>query len=69
MRIVKLTQESKKTLLNDLLKRSPNNYGQYEKVVADIIADARAVPDQTVAAHAGRCVDGTGDRKYIPALL
>ena len=33
MRIVKLTQESKKTLLNDLLKRSPNNYGQYEKVV------------------------------------
>ena len=41
MRIVKLTQESKKTLLNDLLKRSPNNYGQYEKVVADIIADVR----------------------------
>ena len=48
MRIVKLTQESKKTLLNDLLKRSPNNYGQYEKVVADIIADVRENGDSAL---------------------
>ena len=48
MRIVKLTQESKKTLLNDLLKRSPNNYGQYEKVVADIIADVRGNGDSAL---------------------
>ena len=34
MRIVTLTQESKQNLLEDLLKRSPNNYGAYEDKVA-----------------------------------
>ena len=29
MRKVKLTEETKKNILNDLLKRSPNNYGNY----------------------------------------
>ena len=37
MRIVKLTAESKKGLLEDLLQRSPNHYGQYESAVAEII--------------------------------
>lgn len=48
MRIVKLTQESKNTLLGDLLKRSPNNYGQYEKTVQDIIAQVRENGDSTL---------------------
>ena len=30
MRIVALDKESKQSILNDLLKRSPNNYSQYE---------------------------------------
>lgn len=30
MRIQKLNSDTKKNLLEDLLKRSPNNYGQYE---------------------------------------
>ena len=29
MRIQKLNSDTKKNLLEDLLKRSPNNYGQY----------------------------------------
>ena len=29
MRIVKLDDTSKKNILNDLLKRSPNNYDKY----------------------------------------
>lgn len=29
--------ESKKGLLEDLLQRSPNHYGQYESAVAEII--------------------------------
>ena len=33
MRIVELTQESKKNLLADLLKRSTNDYGNYEEIV------------------------------------
>ena len=30
MRIVKLTEETRKDLLSTLLKRSPNQYGEYE---------------------------------------
>ena len=37
-------------MLNDLLKRSPNNYGQYETVVADIIAQVREKGDEAVFA-------------------
>ena len=37
MRTVKLTKETKNDLLESLLKRSPNNYGQYESVVNEII--------------------------------
>ncbi len=48
MKIIKLTQESKDSLLNDLLKRSPNNYGQYEKTVQDIISDVRENGDATL---------------------
>ena len=33
MRIVKLTEESRKNLLEELLKRSPNQYGEYEAKV------------------------------------
>lgn len=48
MKTVKLTAETGKDLLNSLLKRSPNNYGQYESVVANIIADVRANGDRAV---------------------
>ena len=41
MRIVKLTKETKENILNDLLKRSPNNYSEYESTVNDILADVR----------------------------
>jgi histidinol dehydrogenase len=37
MRTVKLTKESTKGILEDLLKRSPNQYGSYESAVADIL--------------------------------
>ena len=33
MKIERLTAESRKNLLEDLLKRSPNQYGQYEERV------------------------------------
>ena len=34
MKIVALTEETKKNLLEDLLKRSTNDYGEYEMIVA-----------------------------------
>ena len=43
MKRIKLTKESTKDLLDSLLKRSPRNYGEYEKIVADILQDVRAL--------------------------
>ena len=41
MRIVKLSKESKENLLADLLKRDPNNYGQYADTVQAIVDDVK----------------------------
>ncbi len=48
MRIVKLTQESKENILENLLKRSPNSYGQYEAAVNDILANVRRCGDEAL---------------------
>ena len=48
MRIVELTDETKNNLLESLLKRSQNSYGQYEKTVNDIIGDVRARRDEAL---------------------
>lgn len=48
MRTIRLTAETRKDILDNLLRRSPNNYGQYEKVVADIIANVREKGDAAV---------------------
>lgn len=48
MKTIQLTAETQKDLLDSLLKRSPNHYGQYEAVVAEIIANVRTKGDQAV---------------------
>lgn len=48
MRIVELTEETKSNLLEKLLKRSPNSYGQYEQTVNDIIEDVRTRKDEAI---------------------
>ena len=48
MRIQKLNSDTKKNLLEDLLKRSPNNYGQYEQGVTEILANVKANGDQAL---------------------
>lgn len=48
MRIVTLTNETKKNLLEDLLKRSTNDYGEYEKIVADIIDNVKARKEEAI---------------------
>lgn len=45
MRIIKLTNETKQNILEDLLKRSPNHYGQYEATVNGIIEDVKTRRD------------------------
>ena len=51
MRIVELTGESKKNILNDLLKRSPNNYSEYESTVNEILEDVRKNGDSALFAY------------------
>lgn len=48
MRIVKLSNETKKSILNDLLKRSPNNYTQYEATVNEIIDCVKSEGDKAI---------------------
>lgn len=48
MRQIRLTEETKKNILEDLLKRSPNSYGQYEQTVNDIIQEVRTRKDQAL---------------------
>lgn len=51
MRKVKLTEETKKNILNDLLKRSPNNYGSYVEVVQEIVDNVAKNGDDAVLAY------------------
>lgn len=48
MRIVKLSRETKQSILADLLKRSPNNYSQYENTVNEIIEKVRQEKDRAL---------------------
>ncbi|MBE5957967.1 MAG: histidinol dehydrogenase [Lachnospiraceae bacterium] len=41
MRIIKLDETTKQNILDDLLKRSPNNYTQYEETVAEILKNVK----------------------------
>ena len=48
MRIVTLNENSRKNLLNDLLKRSPNHYGEFIDRVNDIIQNVRTNRDAAI---------------------
>lgn len=48
MRIVTLTNETKDNILENLLKRSPNSYGEYEGQVAEIIENVRKNKDSAI---------------------
>lgn len=48
MRILKLTEDTRKDILQNLLKRSPNNYGEFEGRVNAIIEEVRNNRDQAI---------------------
>ncbi|RHG58484.1 histidinol dehydrogenase [Coprococcus comes] len=54
MRIQKLNSDTKKNLLEDLLKRSPNNYGQYEASVKEILDRIKEEKDAAVFAYTAK---------------
>jgi len=51
MKIVKLTNETKKNILEDLLKRSPNQYSQYEATVNEIVTAVKDKGDEAVFSY------------------
>lgn len=51
MRIQKLDKDSKANLLEDLLKRSPNNYTEYETRVAAILQEVKEKKDAAIFAY------------------
>ncbi len=51
MRIVRLTEESRKNILEDLLKRSPSQYGAYQKKVDNILAEVKRDGDTALFSY------------------
>ncbi|MCI5741120.1 MAG: histidinol dehydrogenase [Lachnospiraceae bacterium] len=54
MKVLKLTEETKNNILENLLKRSPNSYGEFEGRVNEIIEAVRAKRDEAVFAYTER---------------
>ena len=69
MRIEKLDESTKKNLLEDLLKRSPNSYGKYEESVRQILDDVKEKRDEAVFAYTKK-FDGVEIRQlHVPDSL
>ena len=68
MRTVALTKESTKDILENLLKRSPNNYGKFESAVDEILKHVKEKGDEALFAYTkpspGQMPAGEG-LKYI----
>ena len=54
MRIVELNNQTRNNLLENLLKRSPNSYGQYEQTVNEIISQIRERGDEALFDYTSR---------------
>ncbi len=54
MRIQRLNEHTRKKLLEDLLKRSPGQYGSYEKDVAEILSAVKEKGDQALFSYTKR---------------
>ena len=51
MRILKLTKETQNNILENLLKRSPNNYDQYAGTVQGILDEIKEKGDEALFAY------------------
>ena len=57
MRILEVTEETRTDILENLLKRSPNSYGEFEGRVNDIIKNVREKKDEAIFSYTEQ-VDG-----------
>lgn len=65
MRIVKLTKDTTKDILQDLLKRSPNSYSEYEQSVAAIVNDVKVRGDEAVFEYTQKFDNAAVDENTI----
>jgi len=65
MRILKLIKETQNNILENLLKRSPNSYGEFESRVNDIIQNVREKRDEAVFEYTLKFDGATIDQDNI----
>ena len=65
MRILKLTTETQNNILENLLKRSPNSYGEFESRVNDIIQNVREKRDEAIFEYTLKFDGATIDQDNI----
>lgn len=65
MRILKLTKETQNNILENLLKRSPNSYDEFESRVNDIIQNVREKRDEAVFEYTLKFDGATIDQDNI----
>ena len=65
MRILKLTKETQNNILENLLKRSPNSYGEFESRVNDIIQNVREKRDEAIFEYTLKFDGSTIDQDNI----
>ena len=65
MRVLKVNKENTKNILSDLLKRSPNSYGEFESRVNDIIQNVREKRDEAIFEYTLKFDGATIDQDNI----
>ena len=65
MRILDLTSETQNNILENLLKRSSNSYGEFEQRVNDIITAVRERRDEAIFEYTKRFDGGRQNRERI----
>ncbi len=65
MKIIELTKETTDNLLEELLQRSPNSYGEYESCVNEIIENVRTRGDEAVIEYTRRFDGADIDAEHI----
>ena len=67
MRIIQLTEDSKQNILESLLKRSPNQYDEYQDTVNGILNEVKSKGDEAVFAYTRKFdkADISADNLYV----
>ena len=68
MRMVQLTKQEKENILENLLKRSPNQYDEYQEAVNEILENVKKEGDKAVFDYTKR-FDKARSKRHILLLM